>query len=344
FQEKNILGKGEFAIVVRGKIISESRLAAIKISKPTVDVNFFKIFLSEIKIMLYIGKHKNVVSLIGVCTQDIKHRKLLHLFCFVKSTILQICDLGSLERVLRSSRTNFVNLINANQELDSALAPQNDAHLSTIDLISFSAQIANGMAFLVEKSIVHADLAARNVLLTSNKVAKISDFGFLNNLLQAPLPWRWMAIESLTTLAFSEQSDVWSYGVTLFEIFSLGDMPFPNESWNKQFLIRLQSGMRMGRPLFSTQEIYSKITTCWEKDPALRPTFHNLKSYFGNALILLERELISNDIGSNFENSILRDIAMPVQPDPNTGNTELLQLYSNQNTHQNLYVNTFSTN
>lgn len=73
--------------------------------------------------------------------------------------------------------------------------------------------------------------------------------------MQTPLPWRWMAIESLRSLSFSTKSDVWAYGATLYEIFSLGDVPYPNERWSDEFLTRLESGIRMGRPAYSTQEM-----------------------------------------------------------------------------------------
>jgi serine/threonine protein kinase len=113
--------------------------------------------------------------------------------------------------------------------------------------------------------VVHADVAARNVLLTSDQTAKLTDFGLSRRLYeytqyvkknQEPLPWRWMAIESLQTMQFSTESDVWSYGITVWEIFSLGDIPYPGLSWNLEFVGELERGLRMNKPKYATSHMY----------------------------------------------------------------------------------------
>jgi FMS-like tyrosine kinase 1 len=112
--------------------------------------------------------------------------------------------------------------------------------------------------------VVHADLASRNILLTDAKYVKISDFGLSKKLYQKPeqmhasgepLPFKWMAPESLKSLAFSTQSDVWSYGVTLWEIFSLAMDPFPEYSYSSEYILQLECGLRLEQPELCPDEM-----------------------------------------------------------------------------------------
>lgn len=137
-------------------------------------------------------------------------------------------------------------------------------HISLPEMVRWSYEIACGMEHLSEKQVIHADLATRNVLLTSDKVAKITDFGLSRRLYeytnyvktnQEPLPWRWMPIEALKKLEFSSKSDVWSFGVTLWEIFSMGDVPYPGLAWTMDFVGILENGLRMKQPHYATPEL-----------------------------------------------------------------------------------------
>lgn len=131
-------------------------------------------------------------------------------------------------------------------------------------MIRWSIEIACGMDYLGLKHVIHADLSTRNVLLTSEETAKITDFGLSRRLYeytdyvkkqQEPLPWRWMAIESLKRLEFSSKSDVWSYGITLWEIFSMGDLPYPGLAWDVDFVDSLAVGRRLKSPQHANEQV-----------------------------------------------------------------------------------------
>ncbi|OXA53397.1 Receptor-type tyrosine-protein kinase FLT3 [Folsomia candida] len=113
-------------------------------------------------------------------------------------------------------------------------------------------------------SEIHSDIAARNVLLDDKLVAKISDFGMSRKLYdyqmyatleQKEYPWKWMAPESLDRLQFTHQSDVWSYGVLLWEIYSLGETPWPGLTWTSDFVHKLHNGLRLERPFWADKNM-----------------------------------------------------------------------------------------
>uniref|UniRef100_G3TFJ0 Vascular endothelial growth factor receptor 1 n=1 Tax=Loxodonta africana TaxID=9785 RepID=G3TFJ0_LOXAF len=161
------------------------------------------------------------------------------------------------------------------------------------DLISYSFQVARGMEFLSSRKCIHRDLAARNILLSENNVVKICDFGLARDIYKNPdyvrkgdtrLPLKWMAPESIFDKIYSTKSDVWSYGVLLWEIFSLGGSPYPGVQMDEDFCSRLKEGMRMRTPEYATPEIYQLMLDCWHKDPKERPRFAELVEKLGDLL------------------------------------------------------------
>jgi serine/threonine protein kinase len=157
--------------------------------------------------------------------------------------------------------------------------------LKPAHLISFAHQIANGMTFLSDLGIVHRDLACRNILVGENKTLKISDFGLAREndiyikTTDGRLPVRWMAIESITDRVYTTKSDVWAFGIVLWEIATLGGHPY-SDIGNKALLHRLCQGYRMQQPPNCSDEIYEIMLECWNQHPSRRPTFADLVARF----------------------------------------------------------------
>lgn len=189
---------------------------------------------------------------------------------------------------------------------DTGLIPGITAPFTTSDLVSWGWQVAQGMEYLSRRKVLHGDLAARNLLLADNNVVKISDFGLSRDMYKKDIymkkgddlmPIKWMSIEAIRDRIFSVQSDVWAYGVTLWELFTLGSTPYPGVEVNKDFLTFLEDGNRMDRPKYANQEIYNLLLECWSVEPLDRPTFSMCADRLGILMLpdLREQYMTMND-------------------------------------------------
>ncbi|XP_066985787.1 vascular endothelial growth factor receptor kdr-like isoform X2 [Macrobrachium rosenbergii] len=177
---------------------------------------------------------------------------------------------------------------------DNSTIPGVTSSFTTVDLICWSWQVAEGMDYLTRRKVLHGDLAARNLLLAEANVVKISDFGLSRDIYQDdvyfkrtgnPLPVKWLSIEAIRKKIFSVQSDIWSFGVTLWELFSLGSTPYPGVQFDNTFLLSLENGYRMEKPEYANTDLYKIMCQCWESVPQDRPSFRHLANRLSKMLM-----------------------------------------------------------
>ncbi|XP_044060950.1 vascular endothelial growth factor receptor 3 [Siniperca chuatsi] len=327
-----VLGHGAFGKVIEASIygIRKSNsldTVAVKMLKDGATASEHKALMSELKILIHIGNHLNVVNLLGACTKP--NGPLM--------VIVEYCKYGNLSNFLRAKREFFLpyrdrspktqsqvrRMIEAGQmdqrarrppspsssPLSSPQTPSSNVPdpnpavekmedlwktpLTIEDLICYSFQVARGMEFLASRKCIHRDLAARNILLSENNIVKICDFGLARDIYKDPdyvrkgnarLPLKWMAPESIFDKVYTSQSDVWSFGVLLWEIFSLGASPYPGVQIDEDFCKRLKDGVRMRAPETASPEIYGIMLACWQGEPKERPTFPALVQILGDLL------------------------------------------------------------
>lgn len=235
------IGKGEFGDVLQ----AEYRGKKVAVKSLLDDSHAAQTFLAEASIMTDLN-HKNLVKLIGVSVGKP---------IFI---VTEFCGKGSLVEYLRTRGRTVIR---------------------QKDLVGFGRDVAAGMEYLESKNLVHRDLAARNVLIHEDGTAKVSDFGLAReanfNLEGGKFPIKWTAPEAIKHGRFSTQSDVWSYGILLWELFSFGRTPYPRVHIDN-VMVKIESGYRMECPDGCPVGVYDVMKDCWDITPNQRPTFHEI--------------------------------------------------------------------
>lgn len=263
----HIVGEGAFGQVWRAHATDIAgkkgeQTVAVKTLKENASEKEKIDLLQELLVMKNLGYHPNVVQLIGCCTE--KEPTLV---------IMEFVGLGKLQQFLRDSR--------AERHYGNTHGSQ---FLTSQDLTKFAFQVARGMEFLSSQGIIHRDLAARNVLITEDRICKVADFGFARDVADkhiyerksdGRLPIRWMAPESLYDNIFSVKSDIWSFGILLWEIVTLGSTPYPGLSAN-DVMKKVIEGYRLEKPEHCHRELYNIMYYCWEAEPSARPDFTDI--------------------------------------------------------------------
>lgn len=241
------LGHGQFGQVFEGLWNETTKVAIKTLKKGSMDP---KDFLAEAQIMKKL-RHHRLVQLYAVCTKE----EPIYI-------VTELMQNGCLLEYLQKS----------NRQLDLRV------------LIAMGAQIADGMAYLEARNYVHRDLAARNILVGENNIVKIADFGLARLIKEteyearagARFPIKWTAPEAANYSKFSIKSDVWSFGIVLYEIITYGRVPYPSMS-NTEVLNQIEHGYRMPAPSGCPKALYEIMCDCWLKDPNKRPTFETLQ-------------------------------------------------------------------
>ncbi|KAG5675894.1 hypothetical protein PVAND_005754 [Polypedilum vanderplanki] len=368
------LGAGAFGVVVKATAqgilhYEEETTVAVKMVKKQTDNEVMKALVSELKIMIHMGQHLNVVNLLGAVTKNIAKRELM--------VIVEYCRFGNLQSFLVKHRPYFIDQVRndridpmimknemrwsknsaynsfnsegnqytpqlnlgvsnpaahmntqgyvrhsgfhqvdscnteatvvSNMETvtgeDNALLSNNSDQplwrsnygadykgpartVCTSDLVCWAFQVARGMDYLATRKVLHGDLAARNILLCDDNIVKICDFGLARSMYkndnykkkgEAPLPFKWLSIEAISDHVFSTYSDVWAYGVVLWELFTLGKVPYTGMEANQELFYKLRDGYRMEKPKYATQDLYDIMLNCWNAKPESRPLFNELE-------------------------------------------------------------------
>uniref|UniRef100_A0A3Q1H101 Tyrosine-protein kinase n=1 Tax=Anabas testudineus TaxID=64144 RepID=A0A3Q1H101_ANATE len=241
------LGSGQFGVVQYGKWQGQHDVAIKMIKEGSMSEDDF---IEEAKIMMKL-RHENLVQLYGVCTKQ----KPIYI---VTEFLSNGCLLTYLKEGLKQ-------------------------HPTTVQLLEMCKDVSEGMAYLEAQQYIHRDLAARNCLVDGNGTVKVTDFGLSRYVLDdeytssagSKFPVRWSPPEVLLYCKFSSKSDIWAYGVLMWEVYTLGRLPYDRLN-NTEIVEQVSRGMRLYRPQLANEKVYNIMMTCWHEKPDDRPTFQEL--------------------------------------------------------------------
>ncbi|KAM3615218.1 uncharacterized protein V6R79_025078 [Siganus canaliculatus] len=253
------IGEGQFGDVHQGVYISPENPAlsvAVKTCKNSTSDSVREKFLQEALTMRQFD-HPHIVKLMGVITEN------------PVWIIMELCTLGELRSFLQVRKYS----------------------LDLASLILYSYQLSTALAYLESKRFVHRDIAARNVLVSTTDCVKLGDFGLSRYMedssyykaSKGKLPIKWMAPESINFRRFTTASDVWMFGVCMWEILMFGIKPFQGVK-NNDVIGRIENGERLAMPPQCPPTLYSLMTKCWSYDPSKRPRFNELKTQLSTIL------------------------------------------------------------
>uniref|UniRef100_A0AAR2LNC3 receptor protein-tyrosine kinase n=1 Tax=Pygocentrus nattereri TaxID=42514 RepID=A0AAR2LNC3_PYGNA len=260
--KQKVIGVGEFGEVYRGILKAPGRkeaAVAIKTLKPGYTEKQRQDFLSEASIM---GQfcHQNIIRLEGVVTK-FKHVMI----------VTEYMENGALDKYLRD----------------------HDGEMSSFQLVGMLRGIAAGMKYLSDMSYVHRDLAARNILVNSKLECKVSDFGLSRVLEDDPegtyttsggkIPIRWTAPEAIAYRKFTSASDVWSFGIVMWEVMAFGERPYWDMS-NHEVMKAINEAFRLPAPMDCPSAVYQLMLQCWLQDRSKRPRFQDIVSLLDKLL------------------------------------------------------------
>ncbi|XP_063315153.1 receptor tyrosine-protein kinase erbB-2 [Pelobates fuscus] len=295
-KKMKVLGSGAFGTVYKGIWIPDGEnikiSVAIKVLRENTSPKANKEILDEAYVMAGVGS-PYVCRLLGICLTS------------TVQLVTQLMPYGCLLDYVR----------------------ENKDRIASRDLLNWCVQIAKGMKYLEEVRLVHRDLAARNVLVKNPTHVKITDFG-LARLLDVDeteyhadggkVPIKWMALESILHRRFTHQSDVWSYGVTVWELMTFGAKPYDGIP-ARDIPDLLEKGERLPQPPVCTIDVYMIMVKCWMIDSECRPKFHELVSEFSRMardpsrfVVIEDEELMAqaSPMTSQFYSALLQEVGM----------------------------------